>query len=451
MNYRGGGEMCAPAAYAAGSTVIRFARTAAGSPVAATIDKPARDMAGSALANPQYRLLFAGNTTTMLGFGMMQVVQGVLAFELTGNNRSVGLVAMGWGLPMLFLGPIGGALSDRLSKRMLLMGGQAAVAAIFFSVGLLQVLDMLSLGILFGLTTLMGITFAASMPARQAWVGDLLQGPALANGVALQQLMMNATRIVGPLAAGGMIAWPAIGVGGTYLAMSGLFLISFGLLFFMLPTKRRGGDNSVSVFGDLVVGLRYTWDAKEVRLMMLMFAGVVMTAFSYQQLMPGFLENELGQPANRVGIMFGASAVGGIILTLLLTRKGAGARAANLMFVCGAATGVSVIVMALAPNFQLALGGAVLVGAASSGFQMCNQVNLMQKTDPAFFGRVMSLTMTSFGLQMAVGFPAGAVADAVGERGTMVVLALACIGIVAAGWLGSRTMRSMHAAAEAAA
>ena len=54
-------------------------------------------------------------------------------------------------------------------------------------------------------------------------------------------------------------------------------------------------------------------------------------------------------------------------------------------------------------------------------------------------------------LQMAVGFPAGAVADAVGERGTMVVLTLACIGIVAVGWLGSRTMRSMHAAAEAAA
>lgn len=401
------------------------------------------------MANPQFRLLFLGNATTMLGFGMMQVVQGVLSFDLTGKNSSVGFVAMGWGIPMLLLGPIGGALSDRLSKRMLLMFGQAAVGGIFFTIGLLVVLDLLNIWILFALTTLMGIMFAALMPARQAWVGDLLKGPALANGVALQQLMMNATRIVGPLAAGALIVW-AVGIGGTYIAMSSLFLISFGLLFLMEPTQRRAGGNTKSVFGDLKVGLRYTWDDRDVRLMMLMFAGVVMTAFSYMQLMPGFLENELGQPSNRVGIMFGASAVGGIILTLFLTKNGVGENASRLMFICGAATGVSVILMALAPNFPLALAGAALVGAASSGFQMCNQINLMQKTDPAFFGRVMALTMTAFGLQMAVGFPAGAVADAVGERGTMIGLAIVCIAIVATGWIASRSMRR-DAAAERSA
>jgi len=408
------------------------------------VETPAYDRSASAWANPQFRLLFLGNVTTMLGFGMMQVVQGVVAFDLTGKNSSVGFVAMGWGIPMLLLGPFGGALSDRLSKRMLLMFGQAAVGAIFFTIGLLLVLGALNILILFALTTLMGITFAMLMPARQAWVGDLLQGPALAHGVALQQLMMNGTRIVGPLAAGGMIAWAAMGAGGTYLSMSSLFIMSLGLLFLMQPTRRRGGGNKVSVFADLKIGLRYTWDAKEVRLMMLMFAGVVMTAFSYQQLMPGFLKNELGQPSDRVGIMFGASAVGGIILTLILTRNGIGARASNLMFVCGAASGVSVVLMALAPNFPLALVGAALVGASSSGFQMCNQVNLMQKTDPAFFGRVMSLTMTAFGLQMAVGFPAGAVADVIGERGTMIGLAAGCLAIVAAGWTTSRSIR--HAA-----
>lgn len=393
------------------------------------------------MANPQFRLLFLGNITTMLGFGMMQVVQGVLSFDLTGRNSSVGLVAMGWGIPMLLLGPIGGALSDRLSKRMLLMFGQAAVGTIFFTIGILVVLDVLNIWILFALTTAMGITFAMLMPARQAWVGDLLKGPALTNGVALQQLMMNATRIVGPLAAGGMIAWAAMGIGGTYMAMSSLFIMSLGLLFLMQPTRRRSSGNDVSVFGDLMIGLRYTWDAREVRLMMLMFAGVVMTAFSYGLLMPGFLENELGQPSNRVGIIYGASAIGGIILTLILTKNGIGARASDLMFVCGAATGASVILMALAPNFQLALVGAALVGASSSGFQMCNQVNLMQRTDPAFFGRVMSLTMTAFGLQMAVGFPAGAVADVAGERGTMIGLAIVSLAIVAIGWTASRSMR----------
>jgi MFS family permease len=405
---------------------------------------------GSALAVPQFRLLFIGNVVTMLGFGMMQVVQGVLAFDLTGKNSSVGFVAMGMGIPMLLLGPIGGALSDRMSKRMLLMFGQSAVFGVFFSIGLLTAFDVINIWMLAGLTLLMGCTFALLMPARQAWVGDLLRGPALANGIALQQLMMNATRIVGPLAAGAMVAISAIGIGGTYLVMSSFFLIAVALLFLMAPTRRRGDLAGTSVFGDLKIGLSYTWRAEDVRLMMLMFAGVVLSAFSYQQLMPGFLENELGQPASRVGIMFGATAIGGIALTLFLTRGSMADRSASLMFVCGAAVAGAVVLLALAPNFPLALAAAAVVGAASSGFQMCNQVTLMQRTDPAYFGRVMSLTMTAFGLQMIVGFPAGALADQAGERATLIILAALCMVIVMAGFAASRASRR-RARLEAAA
>jgi len=97
------------------------------------------------------------------------------------------------------------------------------------------------------------------------------------------------------------------------------------------------------------------------------------------------------------------------------------------------------------------MGAAIVVGAASSGFQMCNQVTLMQGTDPAYFGRVMSsLTMTAFGLQIIVGFPAGALADAVGERATLALLAACGGAIVAAGYLASRAVRS-HSPARAPA
>jgi predicted MFS family arabinose efflux permease len=406
--------------------------------VAGGASSPARP--SSALANSQFRLLFIGNVVTMLGFGMMQVVQGVLAFDLTGKNSSVGFVAMGMGIPMLLLGPIGGALSDRMSKRMLLMFGQTAVGSVFFLVGIITVLGAISIWILAGLTLLLGCAFAMLMPARQAWVGDLLQGPALANGIALQQLAMNATRIVGPLAAGGMIALSVIGIGGTYMVMSSLFLIAMGLLLRMQPTQSRRDGRSTSVFGDLGIGLRYTWRTPDVRLPMLMFAGVVLTAFSYQLLMPGFLENELGQPANRVGVMYGATAIGGIVLTLFLTSRGVGVNPARLMFICGAALAGTVVLLAISPTFPIALGAAALVGAASSGFQMCNQVNLMQRTDAAYFGRVMSLTMTAFGLQMIVGFPAGALADQAGERATLILFAVCCLAIVAAGYLWSRSI-----------
>jgi predicted MFS family arabinose efflux permease len=111
----------------------------------------------------------------------------------------------------------------------------------------------------------------------------------------------------------------------------------------------------------------------------------------------------------------------------------------------------TVLLLAISPTFIVALGAAALVGAASTGFQMCNQVTLMQRTDPAFFGRVMSLTMTAFGLQMIVGFPAGALADAAGERATLALMAVLCLVVVAAGFLVSRDLRAGPAATPVAA
>ena len=399
----------------------------------------------SALANRQFRLLFVGNTATMLGFSMMQVAQSVLAFNLTGSNRAVGLVAMGWGIPMVLLGPIGGALSDRMSKRMLLILGQGAVGGVFFVIGLLTVAGATTILILAGLTLLMGLAFALLMPARQAWLGDLLQGPALANGIGLQQLSMNATGIAGPLAAAGMVALAAIDVGGTYIVLSSFFLIAMALLFFMEPTRARSDRAHTSVIGDLLGGLRYTWNASEVRLVTLMFGGVVLTGFSYPVLMPGFLEHDLGYSASLVGVLFGVAAVGGITFTVLVNRGSIRVDPANLMFVCGAALACALMLLAISPVFWTALGTTALVGAATSGFQLCNQVNLMRRTDPAYFGRVMSLTMTAFGLQMIVGFPAGALADVAGERLTLVVLALGCMAVVVASYAHWRSL-SRHAA-----
>jgi predicted MFS family arabinose efflux permease len=157
--------------------------------------------------------------------------------------------------------------------------------------------------------------------------------------------------------------------------------------------------------------------------------------------MPGFLENELGRSTKLVGLLYGATAVGGIVLTLFLTRGDIGNRAANLMFVCGAALAGSIVLLAFAPNFELALAAGALVGASSSGFQMCNQVTLMQRTDPAYFGRVMSLTMTAFGLQAIVGFPMGALADQIGERATLGIAAVGCLVVVICGYLFVKALR----------
>ena len=257
----------------------------------------------------------------MVAFGMMNVVQGVVAFHLTGKNSAVGFVSLGQGIAMLFLSPVGGALSDRVSKRRLLLLAQGAIGIMFGVIAVLIFTGALTIWILAFCTLILGCMFAMMGPTRQAWIGDLLTGPELTHGVALQQLMMNATRIVGPLLAGALLAVSFIGTGGVYVAMAATFALVVSVLTLMQPTPPVPKPVPTSIVGDLREGLRYIASNPEVRLLTLVFGGVVLSGFSYQTVMPGFLENELHHPASQLGLLYGTTAVGGIITTLFLWQN----------------------------------------------------------------------------------------------------------------------------------
>ncbi len=384
------------------------------------------------LGNTQYRLLFVGTTLSMLAFGMMQVVQGVVAFNLTGKNSGVGFVFLGQGISMLLLSPLGGTLSDRISKKRLLTTVQFIIGVMFAAIAVLIATGWITIYFLAGVSLVLGCMYSIMGPTRQAWVGDLLDGPDLASGVALQQLMMNTTRIIGPLLAGALIAADQIGAAGAYVVMAGLFAAVVLVLAVMAPTPPRPRPNRTSVRTDITEGFAYIWRSPDVRLLTLVFVAVVLSGFSYQTIMPGYVENSLGHPASHLGLLFGAAAVGGIVVTLVLAAR----RVRNptaVMLAFGGALAVSLALLAVAPDFAIALVVAAMVGASSSGFQMLNNVNLMQRTDSAYFGRVMAVTMMAFGFNAVVAYPIGEIADRAGERATLIGLACVCLAAVAVG------------------
>ncbi len=390
------------------------------------------------LRHTQYRLLFAGTTLAMLAFGMMQVAQGVVAFELTGKNSAVGFVFLGQGISMLVLSPVGGTLSDRISKKKLLTSAQFVIGAMFALIAVLIATDLITILILAGASLILGCMYSIMGPTRQAWVGDLLHGDDLARGVALQQLMMNSTRIVGPLLAGLLVATEGIGTAGTYFAMAALFAGVVIVLMQMAPSPPRPRETHSSVTADLSEGFRYIWAERDVRMLALVFVGIVLSGFSYQAIMPGYLENSLGHPASHLGILYGAMAAGGIIVTLVLAARPP-SRPSAAMLLFGAALATCIGGLAIAPGFAAALGVGALVGAASSGFQMLNNVSLMQRSDSKYFGRVMAVTMMAFGVNSIVSYPVGLIADAAGERATLGGLAVACGSVVMLGGLALRS------------
>ena len=389
------------------------------------------------LANRQFRLLFVGTTLSMLAFGMMQVVQGVVAYDLTGKNGAVGFVYLGQGIAMLFLSPVGGTLSDRVSKKKMLTGAQFVIGAMFGLIAVLIATDLITIYLLAGASLILGCMYSMMGPTRQAWVGDLLSGEEMQKGVALQQLMMNATRIIGPLAAGALIA-TAAGTSGAYFVMAALFGAVVLTLMMMDPTPPRPREVHTSIRTDLMEGFRYIWHTPDVRLLALVFVGVVLSAFTYMTLMPGYLVNTLGRDSGELGFLFTTTAIGGIAVNLLIASRPV-KNGVPVMLAFGAALSVSLALLALAPGFIAALMVAALIGASSSGFQMLNNVNLMERTESAYLGRVMAVTMMAFGVNSIASYPVGLIADAAGERATLGGLSVACFTVVTIGVLSLRS------------
>lgn len=379
------------------------------------------------LGSRDYRMLWVGTTVSFLAFMMSSVVQSIVAYELTGTNKAVGLVAVGMGVATLLISPFGGVIADRVSKRKLLFIGQTIIGLNFGAVGTLIITGQITLAALVASTFVMGAVFSFIGPARQAWIGDLLPGDQLPNGIALQQVSMTATRIFGPFLAAGLAGLAFIGTGGTYLFMGALFGLVVFTLVLLPPTQPRAHKEGVTMLGDMKLGVTHMTQRPRLLLLSLSFIGMIMAGYSYFVVLPGFLENELGRDPKHIGLLLGISAVSGLVVTIGLASLAASRHAWTMMLAGGLILGVSLVLLSMASSFALALGAMLLVGAGSSAFQMLNNSLVMQESDPAYYGRVMSITMLAWGFNGLVGFPFGILADAAGERMTLLAMGLLCV------------------------
>ncbi|MEE9277304.1 MAG: MFS transporter [Dehalococcoidia bacterium] len=387
----------------------------------------------AALGNRDFRILWGGSVFLMLAFMMAFTVQSVVAFELEGSNGAVGVVNTGLGISLLLLGPYGGVIADRVSKRRLLVVGQGAVGLVMLAVGVLIVTDSVTIVWLTLGTLVMGVAFSFAGPARQAYVGTLVSGRLLPNAVALTQLGMNIGRVIAPLLAGVMLGTSLFGAGGTYVFMAaivGLALFSLGLLppsAGTPPARRR------SVRSELKAGVDHVRDNPRLRLLMLMFMAIVVLGFTFQIILPALLERHLDRDATDIGLILTVNAAAGLVVSLALAGMVSSRWALPIMLSMGALMGLGFFLLAAAPSFELALLTVLALGAGLSGFMLVSMALVMANTAPAYYGRVQSLMMLAFALQGVLGIGWGILADEIGERQMLVVVGVLTMAAVAFG------------------
>lgn len=369
---------------------------------------------------PSYRILWWGTLAAFLSFNMSFTVQSVVAFDLEGTNSAVGLVQLGNGLAWFVVGPFGGVFADRASKRRLLFIAQGGIGIAFLVAGVLILTDQITIMFLVLVTFAQGMAFAFTGPARRAYVADVLPTEKLGNGIALMQLALTTPGVVGPALGGVLIGIGAVGPGGVYLMMAGmLFLVLTSLR--LLPSADQNKPKR-SVRKDFAEGVRHVWQRPRLRLLIFTFLSLSVVGFSPQVLFPGLLENELGRDAKDIGLFLTSTAIAGIIIGLTVAGLIGSRRVDGLMYGLGTMYAGALLLLAIAPSFELAIGVMFLIGLSLGGYQILNNALIVTATDPAYHGRVVALTMLAFGAQGIMGLPFGALGDAIGERWTLALI-----------------------------
>lgn len=395
---------------------------------------PARVRTFAALSDRRYRFLWAGGIFSFLSVQMQFIARGWLAFDLTGSNKGLGAVYLGFGVPMLLLTPWGGVAADRLAKRSVIMGAQLALAVSSFAIAVAISTGVIQYWMLIAAAVVQGAGFSFLGPARMAFTGELVGRERLGNAIVLQQMSMNGTRIFGPSVAGALIGIAFFGVDGVYYLTSFLMLIALAVTF-QLPPGRPAADRPVnSPLHELADGIAYVRQRPILLLLVLTSFFVVMAAFPYVAFLPTLAERIFDVGPSGYGLMSGASAVGALAASLFIAARASGPGAWRLQTLAGAGFGLGVALLGLAPGFAVALVVILATGAASSAFQSLNNALVLEHSDLGYHGRVQSLMMLSFsGFGMAA-LPIGAVADVIGIRTTLVGMGLAAstaVGIYA--------------------
>ncbi|MYB42831.1 MAG: MFS transporter [Chloroflexi bacterium] len=379
----------------------------------------------SAFRYPHYRLLWASMAMAMVGMQMQMIARGLLAYELAGNYSAVGALAAAWGIPQFFLALPGGAIADRMDKRLVLLFTQGAVFFQALAVGLLIAFDAISLQLLFAFGVVLGGTFSFNMPARQAYIPELVPRDELMNAIALNNTAMNATRLFSPVAAGIFIA--AFGFATTYLITAAMYLVAWGAVW-LLPRGRghlAGVAERKGMFEEIRLGLRYVRGNRALRTLMLMALVPITVGMPFITILPAFASGDLGLDSLGFGLLTAVNAVGALAGSLLIAALNPSGRLAHRQALLGMGWGVGLIVLGIG-SLTFGVPGAFLamlvIGSCSMAYMALNNGMIMTSSSQQYHGRIMSLYMLTFGIFPLVGLPLGILGDAIGGYATFTLL-----------------------------
>ena len=380
-----------------------------------------------ALRHRNFQLFFSGQLISLIGTWMQIIGESWLVYRLTGSSLLLGTVGFAAQIPVFLVAPIGGTVADRHNRRNLVVATQATAMVLAFIYAGLTLSGLIRVWEIMVLASCLGVVNAFDIPARQAFIVDMVGKEDLMNAIALNSSMFNGARIIGPAIAGILVA--KIGEGWCFFANAVSYIaVITGLLMMTVP-RFIPHASTTSPTQNIIEGFQYVRSTKPIRALLLLLGMISLVGMPYAILMPIFADRILHVGAQGLGWLMGATGVGALIGALSLAAKKGVRGLGTWVAVCSAGFGGALILFSLSRTLWLSLLFLVPLGLFMM-VQMASSNTLIQSMVPdRLRGRVMALySMMFMGMAPFGSFFAGALAEHIGAPLTLAIGGVACLG-----------------------
>lgn len=380
-----------------------------------------------ALRHKNYRLFFTGQGISLVGTWMQQMAISWLTYRITRSPFMLGFVGFLGTIPTFVFTPFAGALADRTSRHRMLLITQVLemvqafiLAALIFS-GKIQVWHILVL------TLFLGIVTAFDSPARHAFVVEMIgKREDLGNAIALNSLMFNSARLIGPSVAGIIVA--LFGEGMCFLINGLSYVTVIVALFRMTITRRIASDMNKNIIDDMREGISYALKHALIRRVLLLTALFSTMGMSYVVLMPIFAKDILGGGADTLGLLMGATGLGALVGAFFLAGRKDAKGLGKIVFVTTNVFGVGLMAFSFSGILWVSTALLVFIGFGMMVQMTSNNTIIQTVVHDDKRGRVLSLFMVAFMGMVPFGcLIAGGLAAKIGAAHTLVICGLCCI------------------------
>ena len=386
-----------------------------------------------ALRHRNFRLFFFGQSTSLIGTWMTRLATAWLVYRLTHSALLLGVVSFSGQIVSFLLGPFAAVWVERLERRRLLIGTQAAAAVQSLALAALTLTGVITLGEIIALMIFQGLINAFDMPGRQSFLVQMVEDRGdLANAIAINSSMVNGARLIGP-AIGGLII---VGFGeGWCFFIDGVSYIAVivSLLAMRLPDLSGRGQPGRSLLEEMREGWDYVRGHRPIRTVLLVLALTCLMGWPYSVLLPVFAGQVLHGGAHTLGWLTAASGVGAFSSALALAMRKSIAGLTRTLLAAIAVLGVGLILFGLSHFLWLSLALMVMVGfGLIQAAAACNTIIQSLVPDDKR-ARVMGYyTMAFFGSAPIGSLMAGALAEHIGAPYTVMLTGTFCLA--AAAW-----------------